>query len=62
MYKIIDPHHYLLMTLDSKILRGHFKHQRLRPANIRTNQGMSKMSHNWNKLWMQDLKFRNINR
>ena len=22
IYKIIDPHNYLLMTLDSKILRG----------------------------------------
>ena len=26
IYKIIDPHDYLLMTLDSKILRGLFKH------------------------------------
>ena len=39
IYKIIDPHNYLLMTLDSKILRGLFKHERLKPANIRTNQG-----------------------
>ena len=23
IYKIIDPHNYLLMTLDGKILRGH---------------------------------------
>ena len=27
------------MTLDSKILRGLFKHERLKLANIRTNQG-----------------------
>ena len=24
IYKIIDPHNYLLMTIDGKILRGHF--------------------------------------
>ena len=37
--KIIDPHNYLLMTLDGKILRGIFEHKRLKPAIIRTNQG-----------------------
>ena len=26
IYKIIDPHNYLLMTIDTKILRGQFKH------------------------------------
>ena len=39
IYKIIDPHNYLLMTLDGKILRGLFKHERLKPTNIRTSQG-----------------------
>ena len=39
IYKIIDPHNYLLMTLDGKILRGLFQHKRLKPVNIRTNQG-----------------------
>ena len=39
VYKIIDPHNYLLMTLDGKILRGHFEHERLKPTNIRTCQG-----------------------
>ena len=39
VYKIIDPHNYLLMTLDGKILRGIFEHKRLKPAIIRTNQG-----------------------
>ena len=39
IYKIIDPHSYLLMTLDGKILRGLFEHERLKPANIRTSQG-----------------------
>ena len=38
VYKIIDPHNYLLMTLDGKILRGLFEHKRLKPGNIRTNQ------------------------
>ena len=37
VYKIIDPHNYLLMTLDSKILRGLFEHERLKPASIRTS-------------------------
>ena len=38
IYKIIDPHNYLLMTFDGKILRGLFEHERLQPANIRTSQ------------------------
>ena len=39
IYKIIDPNNYLLMTLDCKILRGLFKHERLKPHTIRTIQG-----------------------
>ena len=39
IYKIIDPHNYLLMTLDGKILRGLFEHERLKLTNIRTCQG-----------------------
>ena len=39
IYKIVDPHNYLLMTLDGKLLRGLFEHERLKPAVIRTNQG-----------------------
>ena len=38
-YKIIYPHNYLLMTLDGKILRGLFEHERLKPAKIRSYQG-----------------------
>ena len=38
IYKIIDPHNYLLMTLDGVMLRGIFEHERLKPAVIRTNQ------------------------
>ena len=39
IYKIIDPHNYLLMILDGKILIGLFEHERLEPVNIRTSQG-----------------------
>ena len=39
IYKIIDPHNYLVMALDGKILRGIFEHERLKPTIIRTNQG-----------------------
>ena len=39
IYKIIDPHNCLLMTLDGRILRGLFEHERLKPTNIRTSQG-----------------------
>ena len=37
--KIVDPHNYLLITLDGKLLRGLFEHGRLKPAVIRTKQG-----------------------
>ena len=39
IYKIVDPHNYLLITLDGKVLRGLFEHERLKPAAIRANQG-----------------------
>ena len=39
VYKIIDPHNYLLMTLDGKILRGLFEHERLKPMILRTSEG-----------------------
>ena len=39
IYKIIDPHNYLLMTLDGKILRGLYEHETLKPTNIRMSQG-----------------------
>ena len=37
VYKIVDPHSYLLMTLDGIILKGIFEHERLKPAIIRAN-------------------------
>ena len=39
IYKIMNSHNYLLMTLDGKILRGLFEHERLKPAIIRSRQG-----------------------
>ena len=39
VFKIVDPHNYLLMTLDGKLFRGLFEHERLNPAVIRMNQG-----------------------
>ena len=37
IYKTVDPHNYLLMMLDGKILQGLFEHERLKPATIRTS-------------------------
>ena len=39
IYRIIDPHNYLLMTLNGKILRGLFEHERLKSAILRTSRG-----------------------
>ena len=39
VYKIVDHHNYLLMTLDGIILKGIFEHERLKPTIIRTNHG-----------------------
>ena len=39
VYKIIDLHKYLLKMLDGKLLRGLFKHERLKPLVLRTHEG-----------------------
>ena len=39
VYKRVGPYNYLLITLDGKLLRGLFKHERVKPAVIRANQG-----------------------
>ena len=39
IYKILDSHNYLLMTLDGRMLRGLYENERLKPANIRMSQG-----------------------
>ena len=39
IYKIEDPHNYLLMTMDGKLLTGVFEHERLKPMVLKTDQG-----------------------
>ena len=39
VYKIVDPHNYLLITLNGKLLRGLVEHERLKQADIGTNRG-----------------------
>ena len=39
VYKIVDPHNYLLMAVDGIILKGIFENKRLKPTIIRTNHG-----------------------
>ena len=39
IYKIVDSHNHLLMTLDGKILRGLFELERLKSVTLRTNHG-----------------------
>ena len=39
IYNIIDPHNYLLMILDGRILRGLLEHKRLKPMIIGMSQG-----------------------
>ena len=37
--KIVDPHNYLLMTIDGQLMRGLFEHERLNPAILKTDKG-----------------------
>ena len=39
IHKIVDPHNYLLMTMDGKLLRGVFQHEMLKPAVLKTDKG-----------------------
>ena len=49
IYKIVDPHIYLLMTLDGIILKGFFEQERLKPTIIRTShvniQNLAELRH-----------------
>ena len=38
IYKITDPHNYLLMTIDGQLLGGLFEHERLKPAMMQTDK------------------------
>ena len=39
IYKIVDLHNYLLMTIEGQLMRGLFEHERLKPATIPTDRG-----------------------
>ena len=56
IYKIIDPHNYLLMTLDGVMLRGIFEHKRLKLTIIRTNQGYVQNLAELKQIMNMDLK------
>ena len=57
IYKIVDPHNYSLMTLDGIILKGIFKHERLKPTVIRTNLGNVQNLDELRQIMNTDLKF-----
>ena len=57
IYKFIDPTNYLLMTLDGRILRGLFEHERLKPANLRMSQGNVQNLAQLKEIMNTDLKF-----
>ena len=57
VYKIIDPHNYLLMTLDGKSLKGIFERERLKPTIIRTNQGNVQNLADLRQIMNTNLKF-----
>ena len=46
VYKIIDPHNYLVMRLDGKILRGLFEHKMLNLLSLEQAKEMSKFWQN----------------
>ena len=41
VYKIVDPHNYLLMTIDGQLMRGLFEHERLKPAYYKQTKAVS---------------------
>ena len=57
VYKIVDPHNYLLMTLDGIILKRIFEHERLKPIIIRTNHGNVQHLAELRQVMNPDLKF-----
>ena len=57
IYRIVDPHNYLLMTLDGRILKGIFEHKRLKPTVIRTNNGNVQNLAELRQIMNTDLKF-----
>ena len=57
VYKIIDPHSCLLVTIDGKILKGIFGHEMLKPAIIRTTQGNVRNLADLRQVMNTNLKF-----
>ena len=57
VYKIVDPHNYLLMTLDGIMLKGIFEHERLKPTVIRTNNGNVQNLAELRQIMNTDLRF-----
>ena len=39
VYKIVDPHNYLLMTIEGQLMRGLLEHERLKPAILKMGKG-----------------------
>ena len=39
VYKIVDPHDYLVRTIDGQLMRGLFEHERLKPALLKMDKG-----------------------
>ena len=39
VYKIVDPHNYLLMTIEGQLMRGLFEQKRLKPAILKMDKG-----------------------
>ena len=39
VYKIVDPHNYLLVTIYGQLMRGLFEYERLKPAMLKTDKG-----------------------
>ena len=57
VYKIVDPHNYLLMMLDGIMLKGIFEHKRLKPIVIRTNHGNAQNLAELRQIMNTDSKF-----
>ena len=39
IYKIVDPHNYLLMLIEGQLIRGLFEQERLKPAILQKDKG-----------------------
>ena len=60
IYKIVDPHNYLLMMLDGIILKAIFEHMRLKPTVSRTNHGNVQNLAELRQIMNTDLNLTNI--